>query len=162
MYMDYPYPHAGGPHQAADCLKFEYDASGALSSVAVRFYRPKERHCLPVNSQGFTRWVTIPAIADQLVCFATLVADYISRTESFPIHGDAFILSEHPDRIHEYALVGSVFRATREVYARRYVRRGHAYLRTSWHIWQAMRVLLPQEWRCHRNCSGLSNCALVR
>ena len=40
------------------------------------------------------------------MCFATLAAEYISLTESFPIHGDAFILSERPDRKHDMRLWG--------------------------------------------------------
>ena len=35
-----------------------------------------------------------------------MAADYISLAESFPIHGDAFILSERLDRIHNMRLWG--------------------------------------------------------
>eukprot|EP01047_Picozoa_sp_COSAG01_P035764 COSAG01_NODE_2761_length_7116_cov_27.151489_12_plen_165_part_00 len=67
-----------------------------MVSISVRFYRPKERNSMPVNSKGYTRWITIPVISDKLVCFATLAADYISLTEAQPISDDAFILCERP------------------------------------------------------------------
>ena len=77
------------------CLRFSTAGQPpSPENVQVRFYRPKERHSLPVGQNGFTRWVTIPAISDPRVCLATYLHRYTQATVSLPREDEALFISE--------------------------------------------------------------------
>jgi hypothetical protein len=70
-----------------------------VTGVAVRFYGPKQWHTLVVHQHGYTDWITVDAIADPAVCFASLLYWYVRATEALPatlpagIYDDALFLS---------------------------------------------------------------------
>jgi hypothetical protein len=77
-----------------------------VTGVAVRFYGPKQRHTLAVHQHGYTDWITVDAIADPAVCFASLLYWYVRATEALPagIYDDALFLSlsMRQDRNNQY------------------------------------------------------------
>ena len=52
-----------GCRSAVECVRLDY-VDDVLQSIAIRFYRPKERGSLPRSSKGYTRWITVPVILD--------------------------------------------------------------------------------------------------
>jgi hypothetical protein len=56
-----------------------------VTGVAVRFYGPKQRHTLAVHQHGYTDWITVDAITDPAVCFASLLYWYVRATEALHV-----------------------------------------------------------------------------
>eukprot|EP01050_Picozoa_sp_SAG11_P001337 SAG11_NODE_57_length_19200_cov_18.288417_5_plen_119_part_00 len=78
------------------CIRFISDADGQLT-VGIRFFRPKQRHHLPVAANGYTDWVDIGAVPDTL-CFATLLREYFSVSALLPRFDDDLFITERTDR----------------------------------------------------------------
>ena len=83
------------------CVKFTVDVVGGLQSAAFRYYRPKQRHHLPVSAKGFTDYTEIDVVPDDPgICLATLAHDYYTASAALPRDDDAFFLSERTDKRH--------------------------------------------------------------
>jgi hypothetical protein len=61
---------------------------------------------MPVSSKGFTRWISIPVIPDKLVCFASLLFDYVSFTSVLPRADDALFMASKPHKRHGHRYAG--------------------------------------------------------
>ena len=76
------------------CLRFSLSGEPpVLQHAKVRFYRPKERHTLPVGQRGFTPWIHVPVISDSKVCLATHLHKYVSATAELPREDSALFVS---------------------------------------------------------------------
>jgi hypothetical protein len=72
----------------------------SVTGVSVRFYGPKQRHSLAVRSHGYTDWITVDAVEDAAVCFASSLYWYVRASEAMPtaIKGDKLFVASTTDK----------------------------------------------------------------
>eukprot|EP01050_Picozoa_sp_SAG11_P009727 SAG11_NODE_935_length_6482_cov_25.242676_4_plen_280_part_00 len=83
-----------GVDSDVQCVKFTRSDDGALLSASVRFFRPKQRNHMPVSSRGYTDWVTIDVVDDDVLCFASLLEEYFSVSATLPRMDDRLFITE--------------------------------------------------------------------
>lgn len=89
-----------GDSTNVQCVRFNNDDAGALESVDIRFYCPKQRNTMPVSAKGYTDWISIGVVDDASVCFATLLREYYTVTAPLPQSDDRLFLTEMANKAH--------------------------------------------------------------
>ena len=78
--------------------------SFGVTGVSIRYYGPKQRHSMAVRSHGYTDWITVDAVEDQQICFASNLYWYFRASEvmfsAAGVEGDKLFCSATTDKRH--------------------------------------------------------------
>ena len=78
--------------------------SFGVTGVSIRYYGPKQRHSMAVRSHGYTDWITVDAVEDQQICFASNLYWYFRASEMMfsasGVEGDKLFCSSTTDKRH--------------------------------------------------------------